>query len=154
MARAPFASPLAESLAEDVLERFLRYVRIDTQSARESDTYPSTLKQLDLSRLLADELRDIGLDDVELTQHGHDRAGPDRMRSNRLDERRQQKERAGREECPDQVEPSPLCGCAQADREQHEGHDAHSGEVVGEQCRRCESGEQCNCAARPHGPTW
>ena len=48
----PYGSPLAAELRDDVLERFLRYVRIDTQSARESDTYPSTAKQLDLSRLL------------------------------------------------------------------------------------------------------
>jgi tripeptide aminopeptidase len=66
-----YGSPLADELQADALERFLRYVRIDTQSARESDTYPSTLKQLDLSRLLADELRGIGLDDVELTEHGY-----------------------------------------------------------------------------------
>ncbi|HWG57196.1 MAG TPA: peptidase T, partial [Gaiellaceae bacterium] len=69
--RAPFTSPLAEELAEDVLERFLRYVRIDTQSAFGSDTYPSTLKQLDLSRLLAEELREAGLEDAEVTEHGY-----------------------------------------------------------------------------------
>lgn len=34
----------------DVLERFLRYVKIDTQSAYDSETYPSTPKQLDLLR--------------------------------------------------------------------------------------------------------
>jgi len=53
-----------------VLERFLRYVRIDTQSAEDAGTYPSTAKQLDLSRLLVDELRAIGLADAALTQHG------------------------------------------------------------------------------------
>ena len=64
-------SPLAAELADDVLERFLRYVRIDTQSAFESETYPSTLKQLDLSRLLVEELREAGLEDAELTEHGY-----------------------------------------------------------------------------------
>jgi tripeptide aminopeptidase len=64
-------SPLAEELRADALERFLRYVRIDTQSARESDTYPSTLKQLELSRLLESELRTLGLEDVELTEDGY-----------------------------------------------------------------------------------
>ena len=64
-------NPLAAELQADALERFLRYVRIDTQSARESDTYPSTLKQLDLSRLLEGELRALGLEDVELTEHGY-----------------------------------------------------------------------------------
>jgi len=53
-----------------VLERFLRYVRIDTQSAEDTGTYPSTAKQLDLSRLLVDELRTIGLADAALTEHG------------------------------------------------------------------------------------
>jgi len=64
--RAAFSSPLAEELAGDVLERFLRYVRIDTQAAPRAETRPSTEKQLDLSRLLVDELREIGLADAEL----------------------------------------------------------------------------------------
>ena len=54
-----------------MLERFLRYVRIDTQADEDSGTYPSTAKQLDLSRLLGDELRALGLADVELTRHGY-----------------------------------------------------------------------------------
>ncbi len=66
-----YASPLAEELAEEVLERFLRYVVVDTQSEPDSTTYPSTEKQLDLSRLLVEELREIGLDDVELTERGY-----------------------------------------------------------------------------------
>jgi tripeptide aminopeptidase len=68
---APFSSPLAAELAEGVLERFLRYVRIDTQADEDSTTYPSTAKQLDLSRLLVDELRAIGIDDAGLTEHGY-----------------------------------------------------------------------------------
>ena len=71
-----FTSPLAAELAEDVLERFLRYARIDTQSAHTSETYPSTLKQLDLCRLLVDELREAGLEDAELTEHGYVFATP------------------------------------------------------------------------------
>ena len=66
-ARAPFASELAEELAEDVLERLLRYARIDTQAAHRVAHRPSTEKQLDLSRLLLDELVGLGLEDVELT---------------------------------------------------------------------------------------
>ena len=54
-----------------MLERFLRYVRIDTQSDEDSTTYPSTAKQLDLSRLLVEELNALGLADVELTEHGY-----------------------------------------------------------------------------------
>ncbi|HZR94697.1 MAG TPA: peptidase T [Gaiellaceae bacterium] len=59
------------SLAEDAAERFLRYVRIDTQSDQDSDTYPSTAKQLDLLRLLADELKQLGLADVSMDEHGY-----------------------------------------------------------------------------------
>ncbi len=66
-----YASPLAEELADDVLARFLRYVVIDTQASVESTGYPSSAKQLDLSRLLVEELGAIGLADVELTQHGY-----------------------------------------------------------------------------------
>jgi len=61
----------ADELQADALERFLRYVRIDTQSTSESDSFPSTAKQLDLSRLLVGELRAAGLADVELTEHGY-----------------------------------------------------------------------------------
>ena len=71
MAETRYASPLAEELAEDVLARFLRYVVIDTQSDPTSTTYPSTEKQLDLSRLLLEELRALGLEDAELTEHGY-----------------------------------------------------------------------------------
>ncbi len=66
-----FTSPLAEELAADVLDRFVRYARIDTQADPDSSTYPSSAKQLDLSRLLVEELREIGLDDVVLTEHGY-----------------------------------------------------------------------------------
>lgn len=55
---------------ESVLDRFLRYVKIDTQSDDNSDSYPSTTKQLDLSRMLADECRGIGLADISLSEFG------------------------------------------------------------------------------------
>ena len=71
MASAPYSSPLAEELADDVLERFLRYARIDTQSAYGTGTAPSTAKQLDLSRLLVSELEEIGLDGVRMDDHGY-----------------------------------------------------------------------------------
>jgi tripeptide aminopeptidase len=70
-ADARYTGALAEELGEEVLERFLRYVVVDTESDPASTTYPSTERQLDLSRLLVDELRAIGLDDVELTEHGY-----------------------------------------------------------------------------------
>jgi tripeptide aminopeptidase len=68
---APFASPLAEELGPDVLERFVRYVQVDTQSDPLSDTVPSSAKQLDLSRLLVQELQELGLADAVLSVHGH-----------------------------------------------------------------------------------
>ena len=55
----------------NVTDRFLRYVRIDTQSDPESMTQPSTEKQKDLGRLLAEELRHLGLVDSELDTHGY-----------------------------------------------------------------------------------
>jgi tripeptide aminopeptidase len=66
-----YPTPLAAELAEDVLERFIRYVQIDTQSDDDSETYPSTAKQRDLGELLTKELQDIGLEDVEFTEHGY-----------------------------------------------------------------------------------
>ena len=54
-----------------VTERFLRYVRIDTQSDPASPTCPSTAKQKDLGRLLARELHDLGLADAHMDEHGY-----------------------------------------------------------------------------------
>ena len=54
-----------------VLERFLRYVVIDTQSDPASPTCPSTEKQKDLGRLLAKELKELGLADAHLDEHGY-----------------------------------------------------------------------------------
>jgi tripeptide aminopeptidase len=54
-----------------VLERFLRYVQYDTQSDERSTTYPSTEKQLVLLGDLAKELRDLGLDDAAIDEHGY-----------------------------------------------------------------------------------
>ncbi len=53
-----------------VLDRFLRYVRIDTQAQEGSPTCPSTEKQKDLGRLLLQELTDLGLD-AELDENGY-----------------------------------------------------------------------------------
>jgi tripeptide aminopeptidase len=68
---APFTSPLAESLAPALLERFSRYVRVSTQSRRDRAQSPSTPGQLELARLLTDELRALGLDDVTLDDNGY-----------------------------------------------------------------------------------
>jgi tripeptide aminopeptidase len=66
-----YTSPLAESLAPDVLERFQRYVRVDTQSRRDRDGCPSTPGQLDLARMLRGELQAAGLEEVELDDNGY-----------------------------------------------------------------------------------
>jgi tripeptide aminopeptidase len=62
---------LVARLAEDAAERFSRYVRINTQSDEESVTYPSTEGQLDLLRLLRDELEQVGLTDAAIDEHGY-----------------------------------------------------------------------------------
>jgi tripeptide aminopeptidase len=69
--RASYTSALAEELAADVLDRFLRYVRIDTQSRRERNGSPSTPGQLELGRLLVSELREAGLEDAALDENGY-----------------------------------------------------------------------------------
>jgi tripeptide aminopeptidase len=53
-----------------LLGRFLRYVQIDTTAGEPGGTYPSSPGQLVLGKLLADELREMGLKDVEHTEHG------------------------------------------------------------------------------------
>jgi tripeptide aminopeptidase len=59
------------TLSTTVLERFLRYVTIDTQSDENSTTYPSTAKQHVLLDLLVQELRAIGLKDAVKDEHGY-----------------------------------------------------------------------------------
>jgi len=55
----------------NVIERFLRYVKIDTESDFDSETCPSTLKQLDLARLLKEELESLNLQDISLDENGY-----------------------------------------------------------------------------------
>lgn len=54
-----------------VKERLIKYVQIDTQSDPRSDTTPSTEKQKDLSRLLVEELKELGIADAELDHYGY-----------------------------------------------------------------------------------
>ena len=53
------------------VERFLRYVKVDTRSDETSPTYPSTAGQWDLLRMLEGELRELGLEAVELDEYGY-----------------------------------------------------------------------------------
>jgi tripeptide aminopeptidase len=66
-----YTSELAGELAGDVLDRFLRYARVDTQSVRDRTGSPSTPGQLDLLRMLEGELRELGLEDVALDDNGY-----------------------------------------------------------------------------------
>jgi tripeptide aminopeptidase len=61
----------ASAFSHTVTERFLRYVVIDTQSDPASPTCPSTEKQKDLGRVLAAELRAMGIADAHLDDHGY-----------------------------------------------------------------------------------
>ena len=55
----------------DIIERFSKYVSFDTQSAEESDSVPSTAKQLVFAKYLRDELKEEGFDDVEMDDMGY-----------------------------------------------------------------------------------
>ncbi|MGH2460001.1 MAG: peptidase T [Chloroflexota bacterium] len=63
--------PSSSARMDGLLDRFLRYVRVDTQSDEGSSTYPSTAKQYDLLRLLEAELTSIGCQSVRLDEHGY-----------------------------------------------------------------------------------
>ncbi len=60
-----------ENYAFTVKERFLRYVKYDTQSNEESETFPSDPKQLELSKDLVKELKEIGLEDAYMNEYGY-----------------------------------------------------------------------------------
>jgi tripeptide aminopeptidase len=65
-----FSSELARELASEVRDRFVRYARIDTQAQAGVYRVPSTEKQLELSRLLVEELKGLGAGEVEIDVHG------------------------------------------------------------------------------------
>ncbi len=52
-------------------ERFMRYVQVDTQSNPQSNTHPSTEKQKDLSRILVEELKAMGIEDAHMDEWGY-----------------------------------------------------------------------------------
>jgi tripeptide aminopeptidase len=58
-------------MAETVLDKFLRYVVIDTQSKEDSESYPSTAKQFNLLNLLVKELKDLGVPKVSIDEFGY-----------------------------------------------------------------------------------
>ena len=54
-----------------VVDRFLKYIALDTQSAEGASTVPSTEKQFALAKLLVEELKELGLKDVSMSEHGY-----------------------------------------------------------------------------------
>lgn len=58
-------------MKERILERFLKYVKIDTQSDDSSETFPSTQKQYDLANVLLQELKELGLADAQIDENGY-----------------------------------------------------------------------------------
>ncbi|MDZ4058579.1 MAG: peptidase T [Bacteroidales bacterium] len=58
-------------MKDKILEKFLRYISVDTASDPESSSQPSTSKQLDLSRMLVKELKEMGISDVSLDEYGY-----------------------------------------------------------------------------------
>ena len=53
---------------EKLVERFIKYVKINTQSSTKTGTHPSTIQQLDLARIIASDLKEIGLTDVHISE--------------------------------------------------------------------------------------
>jgi tripeptide aminopeptidase len=66
-----FTSDLARSLAPELLDRFTRYVRVNTQSKRDRERSPSTSGQLQLGRMLVGELLELGVHDASLDENGY-----------------------------------------------------------------------------------
>lgn len=60
-----------KELRSSILERFLKYVQIDTQSDENSQSFPSTKNQFDLANVLVQELKELQLEDVDLYQFGY-----------------------------------------------------------------------------------
>ena len=58
-------------MSNNLLSRFLRYVRVDTQSDETSPAFPSTPGQLVLLETLKQELNELGASDVQMTKHGY-----------------------------------------------------------------------------------
>jgi tripeptide aminopeptidase len=56
-------------MKDKVLKRFFRYIKINTQSKDDADSFPSTKRQFDLAHLLVDELKELGLKDASVDKH-------------------------------------------------------------------------------------
>lgn len=58
-------------MKEEMIKRFTTYVQIDTQSNEDSETCPSTKGQLELGKLLVEELKEIGMQEVSMDENGY-----------------------------------------------------------------------------------
>jgi tripeptide aminopeptidase len=59
------------NIGKSVADKLMRYVKVDTQSEPESSTFPSTEKQIDFSRMLVKELKNMGVSDAEMDEWGY-----------------------------------------------------------------------------------
>jgi len=96
---------------DSIAERFMRYVRVDTQSDPTSSTHPSSEKQKELSRLLFSELQSMGIMDAETDEFGYVYAtipsnSDKKISGNLLLRTRRHGARLQRHKC--QAHPSPL----------------------------------------------
>src|SRR4030088_3056320 len=71
MTDSRYTSSLAQELADDLLQRFVRYAQIDTQARRDRERSPSTPGQLELGALLVKELHTAGLEDASQDENGY-----------------------------------------------------------------------------------
>ena len=55
----------------NVVERFLKYVAVDTESVEDADRFPSSEKQKDLARMLVEELKEIGAQNPRMDEYGY-----------------------------------------------------------------------------------
>jgi tripeptide aminopeptidase len=62
---------LTDETRSQLMDRFLRYVKVDTQSDEASESSPTTEKQKDLSRILVNELQELGCDDAQMNEFGY-----------------------------------------------------------------------------------
>ena len=62
---------LDSATSQQLLDRFLRYVKVDTRSDEASESSPTTEKQKDLSRMLVEELKALGCEDAAMTEWGY-----------------------------------------------------------------------------------
>lgn len=56
---------------ESMLDRFLKYVKVDTQSKEDVEAFPSTPGQLELAKIVAEDFRSVGVNDVQINENGY-----------------------------------------------------------------------------------